>query len=99
MARAGSIRVKVGTDPNPDREQVALSRELGAQLCALFGLSAERTTSITITLADVDVARVTVEQFVTEGQAAELVELATEYGLHRAPRPVTLSPGFRVKPA
>lgn len=95
MARAGTIRVRLPrrrppTDP-------VLASELGGRLCAVFGLSAKSTRSITITLEAGMVASVTVDQFITREQADELEIVATTYGLHRAEPVRQLSPGFTVR--
>lgn len=50
MARAATIRVRI-----PDRRTATdpvLAQELGQRLCTVFGLSPDRTRSITITLED-----------------------------------------------
>lgn len=104
MARTPPIRVNItgggvnitGARRPRDPDEIATGRELGQSLCRIFGLTPERTTSLTITMDPNDVARVTVEQWVTQGQAAELIELATTYGLHKAPPRVTLGPGYTV---
>lgn len=96
MARAGTTRIQIPARARPATDPI-LARELGQRLCAIFALDANRTTGITIALDTTDAARVIVEQFITRGQADELVELATTYGLHRADPPRQLSPGFIIR--
>lgn len=86
MARAANI----ATDP-------VLASELGGRLCAVFGLNAQNTHSITITLEHATIATVTVEQIITREQADELETVATAYGLHRANPARQLSPGFTIR--
>lgn len=95
MARAGTIRVRI-PDRRPATDPV-LAQELGARLCAVFGLSPDRTRRISIELEAGMVASVTVDQFITREQSDELVEVATTYGLHRADPPRQLSPGFTIR--
>ncbi len=95
MARAANIRVRI-----PDRRTATdpvLAHELGGRLCAVFGLNAQSTRSITITLEAGMVASVTVDQFITREQADELETVATAYGLHRADPVRQLSPGFTIR--
>lgn len=95
MARAATIRVRI-----PDRRTATdpvLAQELGQRLCTVFGLSPDRTRSITITLEAGMVASVTVDQFITREQADELETVASAYGLHRADPVRQLSPGFTVR--
>lgn len=96
MAKAGSIRIKLNEPPRQATSPV-LAQELGQQLCAVFGLSADRTRRISIDLEAGMVASVTVDQFITRGQADALAEVATTYGLHRAEPVRQLSPGFTVR--
>lgn len=95
MARAATIRLRI-PDRRPATDPV-LAQELGQRLCAVFGLSPDRTRSITIRLEAGMIASVDVDQFVTVGQAAELVEVTTTYGLHRAEPVRQLSPGFSIR--
>ena len=95
MARAGTIRVRI-----PDRRMATdpvTALELGQRLCAVFGISADRTRSITINLEAGTIAAVTVEQIITRGQADDLLEVASTYGLHRAEPVRQLSPGFTIR--
>ena len=96
MARAGTIRVAVDS-PRRNATDPVLAAELGAQLCEIFGLSAERTRAITITLEAGMIATVVADQFVTVGQAQAITEVASTYGLHRAPANRELAAGFTIR--
>ncbi len=101
MARTNTIRIHLdaGANVRPRHAtDLVTSMELGQQLCAAFGLSADRTRRITIDLEAGTAATVTVEQFITRGQADELEEtMATTYGLHRADPARQLHPGFTIR--
>ncbi len=101
MARPGTVRVSIDpTRPHARRPKATdplLAADLGRRLCEVFGLTAERTRRITIELEAGQVAEVTVDQLVTTGQADELLEVATRYGLHRADPVRQLHPGFTIR--
>ena len=92
--------INPGPTSGPDRRKATdpvLARDLGQRLCSIFGLSAERTRRITIDLGAGEFAAITVEQLVTQGQAEDLAEVATLYGLHRADQRHGLPPGFIIR--
>jgi len=95
MAKAAPIGIE-HLVPRPPTDPIT-SQELGQRLCEVFGVSSDRTRRITIDLEAGRVAEVTVEQWVTRGQADELEMVATRYGLHRADQRRALSPGFTIR--
>ena len=58
-------------------------RELGLQLCELFGLDPDATATITIVINPSEVARITVERLFLDTEPARLVTMLGEYRLHR----------------